>query len=57
MTYEFKIKKLYSKKTNELIREALVGAEQTSRIKVNEYRNFIDYDLIPLIRRIMEDVK
>lgn len=41
---------VYSKKAEEKIKETLQFAEKHSRVQIHEWRNFIDYDLIPLIK-------
>lgn len=50
-----KIRKIYSKKTRQLVKDALIYAEDNNRIKLYELKNFVDYDIIPLIRKIIEE--
>jgi len=45
---------IYSKEAEKEIKDTLLFAEEHSRIKVNEWRNFIDYDLIPLIKKFQQ---
>lgn len=45
---------VYSKEAEEIIKETLKFSESHSRIQVHEWRNFIDYDLIPLIKKFQD---
>lgn len=45
---------LYTKKTQDIIYTALVEADKSHRAKINEYRNFTDYDIIPLVKKLIE---
>lgn len=49
------IKRLYSNKVRNQIINSLKYAEQQNRVNVYEWNNFIDYDIIPLIRKVVED--
>jgi len=42
---------VYSKEAEELIKETLRFSESHSRVRIHEWKNFIDYDLIPLIKK------
>jgi hypothetical protein len=46
------MKYAYSKEAESIMRSALVQASENKRVIINEWRNFIDYDLIPLIIKI-----
>ena len=46
---------LYSEETEKEIKEALIFAEKHGRVKINEWRNFIDYDIIPLIKKFRKE--
>lgn len=49
------MKDIYSEETDKLIREYLIKATKENRIIINEWRNFIDYDILPLIKKIIEE--
>lgn len=48
---------LYSEREKALIVKTLEFAQKHGRIKVFEWRNFIDYDIIPLLREFWEEVE
>lgn len=54
MKTEVNLKWLYSKKVEKQIYDALEYANTSGRIKVHEYRNTTDIDIIPLIRKLIE---
>jgi len=45
---------LYSKELEEKIKKQLIFAENHGRVKINEWRNFIDYDIIQIIQFALE---
>lgn len=49
-----KLNWLYSKETEKEIYQVLQLAEEHGRVKVHEYRNFTDYDIIPMVRKLIE---
>jgi hypothetical protein len=46
---------IYSQKVDKQIKDALLYSEEKGRVKVGEWRNFVDYDIIPLIRLLIEE--
>ena len=48
------IQRLYSEKKQKLFYKKLLDAD-LKRVKIYEYRNFVDYDLIPIIRAEVEE--
>ena len=45
---------IYTKEAEKMIKDALILAEIKGRIKVHEWRNFVDYDIIPLVKTLHE---
>jgi len=45
---------LYTKKADKIIKNQLLFAEESGRIKINEWRNFVDYDIIQIVRDLIE---
>ncbi len=46
---------LYSKEAENEIKEQLMLAEKSGRITINEWRNFIDYDVTLLMKWAVEE--
>lgn len=52
-----KLRLLYSKEIERIAFNELQRAEESGFVKINEYRNFFDYCIIPFIRIYLDKCK
>ena len=45
----------YSKEFEEKVKKVLINSEEHGRIVIHEWRNFIDYDIVPFIRDLIKE--